>query len=153
MLTRQSVPHQRRDESPLAAIRRGGYVLRDADREPELILIATGSEVALAVGAAAVLCGEGFAVRVVSMPCTELFAAQDAAWRDAVLPPALGARIVVEAGSPDAWWRYAGSSGRVIGMPTFGRSAPAGELFAHYGFSVDNIAGQARELLAGARQS
>ena len=127
--------------------------MRDADREPELILIATGSEVALAVGAAAVLCGEGFAVRVVSMPCTELFAAQDAAWRDAVLPPALGARIVVEAGSPDAWWRYAGSSGRVIGMPTFGRSAPAGELFAHYGFSVDNIAGQARELLAGARQS
>ena len=153
VLTRQSVPHQRRDESLLAAIRRGGYVLRDADRQPELILIATGSEVALAVGAAAVLCGEGFAVRVVSMPCTELFAAQNAAWRDAVLPPALGARIVVEAGSPDAWWRYAGSSGRVIGMPTFGRSAPAGELFAHYGFSVDNIVGQARELLAGARQS
>lgn len=153
VLTRQSVPHQRRDESRLEAIRRGGYVLRDADRQPELILIATGSEVALAVGAAAVLCGEGCAVRVVSMPCTELFAAQNAAWRDAVLPPALSARIVVEAGSPDAWWRYAGSSGRVIGMPTFGRSAPAGELFAHYGFSVDNIVGQARELLAGARQS
>ena len=153
VLTRQSVPHQQRDESQLEAIRRGGYVLSDADREPELILIATGSEVALAVGAAAVLRGEGFAVRVVSMPCTERFAAQDAAWRDTVLPPALGARIVVEAGSPDAWWRYAGSSGRVIGMPTFGRSAPAGQLFAHYGFTVDNIVGQARELLAGARQS
>ena len=153
VLTRQSVPHQQRDESQLEAIRRGGYVLSDADREPELILIATGSEVALAVAAAAVLRGEGCAVRVVSMPCTERFAAQDAAWRDAVLPPALGARIVVEAGSPDAWWRYAGSSGRVIGMPTFGQSAPAGQLFAHYGFSVDNIVGQAHELLAGARQS
>lgn len=151
VLTRQGVPHQTRDESQLEAIRRGGYVLRDAGREPELILIATGSEVALAVGAAEVLGSEGVAVRVVSMPCTDRFDAQDAEWRDAVLPPAVAARIVVEAGSPDGWWRYAGSTGRVIGMHTFGQSAPAGELFEHYGFTVDNLVEHARELIASDR--
>ena len=126
-------------------------MLRDGDGDPEVILIATGSEVALAVGAADVLNGEGIAARVVSMPCTDRFDAQDAEWRDAVLPPGVGARIAVEAGSPDGWWRYVGSSGRIIGMRTFGQSAPAEELFEHYGFTVDNVVRQARELLSEGR--
>ncbi|HLT89667.1 MAG TPA: transketolase [Woeseiaceae bacterium] len=148
-LTRQGVPHQARSEVQVESIRRGGYVLRDGGDAPELVLIATGSEVALATGAAEVLAREGRAVRVVSMPCVELFEAQPAEWRDAVLPPAVTARVVIEAGVTAGWWRIAGSEGRVIGIDRFGESAPAKQLFEHFGFTVDNVVEVARELLSG----
>jgi transketolase len=149
VLSRQGLPFQARDDSALAAVRRGGYVLRDCEGEPELLLIATGSEVALAVDAAAQLAGDGVRARVVSMPCTSLFDAQDDAWRESVLPAAVTARVAIEAGSPDGWYRYVGQGGRVIGMTTFGQSAPAGELFEHFGFSVDNVVAVALDVLAG----
>ena len=148
VLTRQEVPHQERSEDQLAAILKGGYVLRDSVKAPQIIFIATGSEVGLAVGAAAALESEGVAARVVSMPCTDLFDAQPGAWRQSVLPPEVGARIVIEAGVGDFWWRYAGPSGRIIAMHGFGESAPAEELFQHFGFTVDNVLSAARELLA-----
>jgi len=149
VLSRQGLPFQARDDSALAAVRRGGYVLRDCDGEPELLLIATGSEVALAIDAAVQMAGEGVRVRVVSMPCTSVFDAQDAAWRESVLPAAVTARVAIEAGSPDGWYRYVGQGGRVIGMTTFGQSAPADELFEHFGFSVDNVVAVALDVLAG----
>jgi transketolase len=149
VLSRQGLPFQARDDSALAAVRRGGYVLCDCDGEPELLLIATGSEVALAVDAAAQLAGEGVRARVVSMPCTSVFDAQDHAWRESVLPATVKARVAIEAGSPDGWYRYVGQDGRVIGMTTFGQSAPAGELFEHFGFSVDNVVAVALDVLAG----
>lgn len=149
VLSRQGLPFQVRDDSTLGAVRRGGYVLRDCEGVPELLLIATGSEVALAVDAAVQLAGEGVRARVVSMPCTSVFDAQDDAWRESVLPAAVTARIAIEAGSPDGWYRYVGQGGRVIGMTTFGQSAPAGELFEHFGFSVDNVVAVALDVLAG----
>ncbi|HEX5763944.1 MAG TPA: transketolase, partial [Woeseiaceae bacterium] len=144
VLTRQGVPHQQRTEDQLAAIRKGGYVLRDFGKSPQIIFIATGSEVGLAVGAASELENEGIAARVVSMPCTDLFDAQPEDWRQSVLPPEVGARIVIEAGVGDFWWRYAGPSGRIIAMHGFGESAPAEELFQHFGFTVDNVLSAAR---------
>ena len=139
VLTRQGVPHQQRDAMQIGDISRGGYVLQDSSGDPDAILIATGSEVALAVAAAERLAGEGIDARVVSMPCTSVFESQGEEYRDAVLPPGVSARIVVEAGATAGWWRYAGPSGKVIGIDRFGMSAPAGELFEHFGFSVDNI--------------
>jgi len=147
VLTRQGLPHQDRDKGQLAAIARGGYVLKESGGEPQIILIATGSEVALAVSAADVLAADGVAVRVVSMPCVDLFQAQDAAYREQVLPAATTARVVIEAGVTETWWRYAGSAGRVIGLDRFGESAPANELFEHFGFSTDNVVAVARELI------
>ena len=134
-LTRQSLPQQARDPAQLAAIARGGYVLVECAGQPDCILIATGSEVALAVEAARALAERGRRVRVVSMPSTSVFDAQDAAWRDAVLPPAVTRRVAIEAGVPDGWWRYVGPRGRVIGMHGFGASAPARDLFRHFGFT------------------
>jgi transketolase len=153
-LTRQGVPHQARSDGQLAAIRRGGYVLRDGDGEPELIFIATGSEVALAVRAADALAAEGLAVRVVSMPCVERFMASPDDWRESVLPPAVAARVVIEAGVTHTWWRIAGPQGRVVGIDRFGESAPAEILFEHFGFTVENVLNVAREVLAnqGRRQ-
>jgi len=148
ILTRQGLPHQQRSAEQIALIRHGAYVLSDSRSTPQLILIATGSEVALAVDAAVVLRREGVATRVVSMPCTELFAAQSDDYRNAVLPADITARVVIEAGVTDTWWRYAGSAGRIIGLDRFGESAPAGELFKHFGFSVDNVVKVAREVLA-----
>jgi transketolase len=148
VLTRQGVPHQDRSEDQLAAIRKGGYVLRDSGKAPQIIFIATGSEVGLAVRAASALEAEGVAARVVSMPCTDLFEAQPEHWRQSVLPSGVEARIVIEAGVGDFWWRYAGPSGRIISMHGFGESAPAEELFRHFGFTVDNVLSAARELLA-----
>ena len=139
VLTRQGVPHQPRDTTQIGNIARGGYVLRDSAGQPDAILIATGSEVALAVAAAERLAGEGTDARVVSMPCTSVFESQDAEYRDAVLPPDVTARVVVEAGATATWWRYAGTAGKVIGIDRFGKSAPAGELFEYFGFSVDNV--------------
>ena len=148
VLTRQGLPHQARDNAQVDAIRRGGYVLRDSDGIPDLILIATGSEVPLAMRAADTLSGDGRNVRVVSMPCIELFDEQPPDYRSSVLPPLVSARIAIEAGVADGWWRYVGPDGRVIGMQSFGASAPAGELFRHFGFSEENVIQVAGELLA-----
>ena len=147
VLSRQNLPHQQRTKPQLASIQRGAYVLKDCDGTPELILIATGSEVGLAMDAAAELEGQGRAVRVVSMPSTYRFDGQDAEYRDSVLPKAVTRRIAIEAGHADYWYKYVGLDGRVIGMHTYGESAPAGDLFKHFGFTVDNVVKQAKELL------
>ena len=147
ILTRQGLPHQVRDADGISAIRRGGYVLRATDGMPDVILIATGSEVALAVAAAGELAAQGIGARVVSMPCTELFDAQDAAYRESVLPAAVTARVVIEAGVTEVWWRFAGAGGRVIGIDRFGESAPAEELFEHFGFTTAHVVAAARETL------
>lgn len=150
VLTRQGLPHQGRNEEQIAAIRRGGYLLRntdDSDETPDIILIATGSEVALATAAAEELSTEGVNARVVSMPCTDLFDQQPDDYKESVLPVAVVARVAIEAGVTDCWWRYVGSSGRVIGIDRFGESAPAEELFKYFGFSVENVLKVARETL------
>jgi transketolase len=147
VLTRQGLPHQARNADQIGSIVRGGYVLTDAGGVPDIILIATGSEVALAVSAAGVLAADGINARVVSMPCTSLFDDQEADYRERVLPAAVTARVVIEAGVTETWWRYAGPQGRVIGLDRFGASAPAGELFEHFGFSTDNVVEKAREIL------
>ena len=147
VLTRQGVPHQSRSADALANIARGGYVLLDSAGQPDLILMATGSEVGLVTAAAARLSADGIAVRVVSMPSVDVFDAQDASYRDAVLPPAVRARVAVEAGVAETWWRFVGADGQVIGMDGFGLSAPAPALFEHFGFSVDNVVETARALL------
>ncbi len=147
VLTRQGLPCQQRTAGQIADIARGGYVLRDAEGTPDLVLLATGSEVAVAMSAAEALAADGVAVRVVSMPCVELFDAQDENYREQVLPSAVTARVVVEAGVTGGWWRYAGPGGRVIGMDRFGESGPAGELFEHFGFTTDNVVKVAKELI------
>ena len=148
VLTRQGLPHQQRNADQIAAISRGGYVLREAGGEPDLILIATGSEVQLAVAAAETLGTDGIRVRVVSMPCTDRFDAQPATYRDTVLPASVAARVAIEAGATSGWHRYVGVRGRVVGIDEFGHSAPAAELFEHYGFSANNVVRVAREVLA-----
>ncbi|HEU4515943.1 MAG TPA: transketolase, partial [Steroidobacteraceae bacterium] len=148
-LTRQALPQQPRDAGQLAAIVRGGYVLVDPNGPPDCILIATGSEVALAVEAARELAGRGRKPRVVSMPCTSVFDAQDAAWRDAVLPPGVTARVAIEAGVAEGWWRYVGPRGRVVGMRGFGASAPAKDLFRHFGFTPAAVVEAAEASLNG----
>ena len=147
VLTRQGVPHQSRSADALANIARGGYVLLDSAGQPDLILMATGSEVGLVAAAAERLSADGIAVRVVSMPSVDVFDAQDASYRDAVLPPSVRARVAVEAGVAESWWRFVGADGQVIGMDSFGLSAPAPALFEHFGFSVDNVVETARALL------
>jgi transketolase len=148
VLSRQALPAQPRDAAQRQAIARGGYVLRDAP-DPQLVLMASGSEVQLALAAADLLAGEGARVRVVSMPSATVFAAQDAGWRDSVLPPSVTRRIAVEAGVPQLWYQWTGQAGHVVGMTSYGLSAPAGELFRHFGFTAERIAGLGRELLAG----
>lgn len=147
ILTRQGLPHQSRSTEQIQQIAKGGYVLRDCTGTPDLILIATGSELALAVGAAEQLAAAGSSVRVVSLPCTDLFEAQSDAYRESVLPVEVTKRIVIEAGITEIWWRYAGSNGRVIGLDRFGASAPAGQLFEHFGFSVSNVVSIANDML------
>jgi transketolase len=134
--TRQGVPFQKRDAAQIANIARGGYVLRDCEGTPDAIVIATGSEVGIAVEAAE---ASSKKVRVVSMPCTSVFDAQDTAYKESVLPAAVTARVAVEAASTDGWWKYVGTNGRVIGIDTFGESAPAGELFKLFGFTAENV--------------
>ncbi|WP_281630089.1 transketolase [Vibrio sp. St2] len=148
IFSRQNLAQQERDAEQLANIAKGGYILKDCAGKPELILIATGSEVELAVNAAAELTAEGKQVRVVSMPSTDAFDKQDAAYREAVLPSDVTARIAVEAGIADFWYKYVGFDGRIIGMTTFGESAPAGELFKMFGFTTENVVNTAKELLA-----
>jgi len=138
IFSRQGLPHQARSDEQLSLIAHGGYVLQDCDGTPDAIIIATGSEVALAMDAAKALSGEGKKIRVVSMPCTEVFDEQDQEYKDSVLPPSVTARVAVEAGVTDFWYKYVGT-GRVIGIDRFGESAPAGELFPHFGFTVDNV--------------
>ena len=147
VFSRQNLPHQQRSAQQLADVARGGYVLSDSEAAPELILIATGSEVALAQDAAAKLREQGKAVRVVSMPSTDVFDAQSAEYKQQVLPLDVSNRIAVEAGIADYWYKYVGLDGRVVGMTTFGESAPAGQLFEEFGFTVDNILEVAAELL------
>ncbi|OLQ78542.1 transketolase [Photobacterium proteolyticum] len=148
IFSRQNLAQQERTAAQVADIAKGGYILKDSAGKPELILIATGSEVELAVEAAAQLTAEGKQVRVVSMPSTDAFDKQDAAYREAVLPSDVTARIAIEAGIADFWYKYVGFDGRIIGMTTFGESAPAGELFKMFGFTVDNVVETAKELLA-----
>ncbi len=147
VLTRQGLPFQPRSQEQLANVARGGYVLRDAAGIPDIVLIATGSEVALALGAADALAADGIGARVVSMPSTDVFDAQDAAYRESVLPAAVMARVAIEAGVTDGWWRFVGTDGRVIGLDRFGESAPAEILFEHFGFTIDNVATVAKDVL------
>jgi transketolase len=147
IFSRQNLQHQTRDAGQIADISRGGYVLKDCAGEPELILIATGSEVGLAVQAFDKLTEQGRKVRVVSMPCTSVFDAQDAGYKQSVLPLQVSARIAIEASIADYWYKYVGLEGRVIGMTTYGESAPAPALFEEFGFTLENILGQAEELL------
>jgi len=147
IFSRQNLPFHVRDNETEAAIARGGYILKNCAGEPELILIATGSEVSLAVQAADKLAEQGRKVRVVSMPCTSVFDAQDAAYKQQVLPVEVGARIAIEAAHADYWYKYVGLDGRIIGMTTYGESAPANQLFEEFGFTVDNILAVAEELL------
>ena len=128
-------------------IARGGYVLFDPAEAARGILLASGSELGLVMDAARALAERGCPVRVVSMPCIERFLAQDQAWREAVLPPALRARLAVEAGVPDSWWRLVGDAGDVIGMTTYGESAPAKDLFNYFGFTVDAVVERMHALL------
>ena len=145
IFSRQNLAHMPRDADQIAAIARGGYVLRDCAGTPEVILIATGSEVELAVKAAEALADK--AVRVVSMPSTDVFDAQNADYREAVLPKAVTARVAIEAAVSDGWWKYVGSGGAVVGIDRFGESAPAGELFQAFGFTVENVVAAVHGLL------
>ncbi|HDY7485051.1 TPA: transketolase [Vibrio vulnificus] len=148
IFSRQNLAQQPRSAEQVADIAKGGYILKDSDGKPELILIATGSEVELAVKAAEQLTAEGKKVRVVSMPATDTFDKQDAAYRESVLPSDVIARIAIEAGIADFWYKYVGFDGRIIGMTTFGESAPADQLFEMFGFTVENVVNTAKELLA-----
>ncbi|WP_129140957.1 transketolase [Modicisalibacter coralii] len=148
VFSRQNLAAQQRDKHQLADIQRGGYVLRDSDEPAQVVLIATGSEVDLAMQAADALEAKGKAVRVVSMPSTDVFDAQPQSYRDSVLPPRLRQRVAIEASHWVYWTKYVGLDGRVIGMHGFGESAPAKDLFKYYGFTVDNVVEQVEELLA-----
>ena len=147
VLTRQNLEQMPRDDKQVGDIAKGGYVLRDCAGAPELILIATGSEVALAFHAAEELEKEGRKVRVVSMPCCEVFDRQDAAYKEAVLPCACRARVAVEAGCTQGWYKYVGLDGKVLGLDHYGESAPAGLLFEKFGFTVDNLVKVAKSVL------
>lgn len=147
IFSRQNLAQQARTDEQVADIAKGGYVLLDCAQKPELIFIATGSEVELAVAAAKTLTEDGKQVRVVSMPSTDLFDKQEAAYREKVLPSDVTARIAIEAGIADFWYKYVGFDGRIIGMHTFGESAPAEELFSMFGFTLENVLETAKELL------
>ena len=146
LLTRQDLAFQSRDQKTIENIKRGGYVLFDSGKHIDLILIATGSEVALAMEAAKKLVEQGKHVRVVSMPCTNLFDQQDAEYKENVLPSNVQKRIAIEAGVTDGWYKYVGLHGKVIGMHSFGESAPAPALFEYFGFTVENVIKVAAEL-------
>ncbi|MGB7289903.1 MAG: transketolase [Candidatus Macondimonas sp.] len=147
VFSRQSCPHQARDASQITAIRRGGYILRDTPGTPDALLLATGSEIGLVMDAAERLAASGVAVRVVSMPCAEAFEAQDADYREYVLPAAVTRRVAVEAAHPLYWKAYVGLQGRVVGLDRFGESAPADTLMTYFGFTVDNVVATVQDLL------
>jgi transketolase len=146
IFSRQNLPFMERSAEQIRGIDHGGYVLRDA-ADAKAVLIATGSEVELAIKSADELAKQGIAVRVVSIPCTDLFDAQDAAYKASVLPKGLP-RVAIEAGVTDFWYKYVGLEGAVVGIDTFGESAPAGVLFKHFGFTVDNVVSAVKRVLA-----
>lgn len=139
VFSRQNLPHVPRSEEQIKLISRGGYILKDSEGQPDAIIIATGSEVELALKAAEELSAKGKKIRVVSMPSTNIFDAQDADYRESVLPAAVTKRVAVEAGVTEGWWRYVGCNGRIVGIDHFGESAPAGQLFKEFGFTVENV--------------
>nr|CAA6813027.1 MAG: Transketolase (EC [uncultured Thiotrichaceae bacterium] len=145
ILTRQGLPFQQRTDAQQADIAKGGYILKDCDGTPDAIIIATGSEVGLAMDAAAAMSDKN--IRVVSMPSVGDFDAQDAAYKESVLPAAVTARVAVEAGVTAGWYKYVGLNGKVVGIDTFGESAPAGELFKHFGFTVENVVAAVNDVL------
>jgi transketolase len=147
IFSRQNLPHVSRTPAQIDAIRRGGYVVRDSDGTPDAIIIATGSEVELALKAAEELSGKGKKIRVVSMVSTNVFDGQDAAYRESVLPSAVTKRVVVEAGVSDGWYKYVGFGGKIVGLDRFGESAPAGQLFKEFGFTVENVVKQVESIL------
>lgn len=139
ILTRQNVPHQSRDASTLANIAKGGYILLESEGTPDVLLLSTGSEIALCMDAAKQCASKGLNVRVVSLPCWEVFAAQEKAYRDEVLPPAMTTRVAVEAGATLCWHQFVGPNGRIIGIDHFGESAPAAVIYKEFGLTVENI--------------
>ena len=139
IFSRQGLPHQQRDTAQVALIEKGGYILKDCAGTPDLILIATGSEVGITMQAAEELSAKNVAVRVVSMPCTNIFDAQDEAYKENVLPSAVQSVIAIETAHEDFWHKYVGRNGKIIGMSTFGESAPGNVLLEHFGFTVENI--------------
>ncbi|MDO8268743.1 MAG: transketolase [Moraxellaceae bacterium] len=148
VFSRQNLPHQPRSAQQIADIARGGYVLvQESGAQIDAIIIATGSEIGLAVDAQKQLAAAGKSVRVVSLPSVDVFMAQDAAYREGVLPAAVRARVVVEASHVDYWWKFAGLDGRVIGMTTFGESAPAPLLYAHFGITTEAVVAAVNELV------
>ncbi|PID42867.1 MAG: transketolase [Proteobacteria bacterium] len=147
IFSRQGLPCQSRTDQQVVDIAKGGYILSDSDGEPDLILIATGSEVGLAQASADILRDKGKKVRVVSMPATDVFDAQDAQYRQSVLPIEVTARIAIEAGIEDFWYKYVGLEGRIVGMSSFGESAPASQLFEEFGFTTENVVSIAEDLL------
>ncbi len=148
LFSRQGLPHQKRTRKQIEAIRRGGYVLKDCDAEPDAIIIATGSEVGLAVGAAELLRDKGVQIRIVSMPSTDTFDAQPESYRESVLPASVRARVSVEAGVTSYWYKYVGFEGKAVGIDTFGESAPYKDVFAHFGFTVENVVNAVEEVLS-----
>jgi transketolase len=146
ILSRQNLNQHPQNPQRGALAARGGYVLLDCEAVPTIVFIATGSEIDLAIKAHALLAAEGIAARVVSMPCTSIFARQDAAFRNHVLPPGIR-RVAIEAGVTDFWYRYVGLEGAVIGIDSFGESAPGNQMFAHFGFTPEAVADKIRHLL------
>ena len=139
IFSRQNLPHQQRDATQIANINKGGYILSDCDGTPDVIIIATGSEIGLAMDSATELTSKGKKIRVVSMPSTDVYDSQDDAYKESVLPSSVTARVAIEAGVTGLWRKYVGLPGAVIGIDCFGESAPAGDLFKHFGFTVDNV--------------
>ena len=147
VFSRQGLPHQARSNEQLAEVARGGYVLEDCNGEPEAIVIATGSEISICREAVSTLNADGAKVRLVSMPSVDVFESQDPAYREQVLPNAVRTRVAVEAAGADYWSKFVGLDGKVIGMHSFGESAPGGELMAHFGFTAENVVNTVRSLL------
>jgi transketolase len=146
LLSRQNLPFVKRSDQAAADIRKGGYVIAEAKATPRAILVATGSEVSLALAAQGMLEAQGIPVRVVSMPCTSVFDRQPQQYRDSVLTPGVR-RIAVEAGVTDYWRKYVGLEGAVVGIDRFGESAPAPELFKHFGFTPENVVKAVRSVV------
>jgi transketolase len=146
VLTRQALAQQSRTEQQQADIARGGYVLVDSAGPLEAIVIATGSEVAIAADAVRALQAKGRRVRLVSMPSTDTFDAQPESYREQVLPPAVTRRVAIEAGATQSWWRYVGLQGKVLGIDQFGASGKAPELYRHFGLTADNVTGSVERL-------
>jgi transketolase len=148
-LTRQGLPQLAREPAALAGIRRGGYVLADCQGVPQCVVIATGSEVSIALEAVRRAQAAGKRVRLVSLPCTQVFDAQDAAYRESVLPAAVTARVAVEAGTTGLWWRYVGTAGRIIGIDHYGASGKGPEVMKKFGFTADNVERAIHESIGG----